>query len=259
MPKTASDTKGPKVNSVVNALATLRIVAASNRPLGVTEITRQLDINLSSCFNILKTLVNEGFLNFDQGTKKYTLGSGALDLSQRTHDAARFFDDLRPRLASLAQRFRVTVGFWEIRDSRLVLTGVADSDDVLRIQMVPGQRLPVGSGAMGRAIAAARGERGEAAAAMLEGVNWYRTPTSRTYIREVAETARRGWALDEGQFLAGVATVATVVRRAPREPAYCIAASGFIGRIDPASLAEAGDAATDLARSVEENWFGVAS
>jgi DNA-binding IclR family transcriptional regulator len=257
MPRNAVETKGPKVNSVVNALATLRIVAASSRPLGVTEIARQLEINLSSCFNILKTLVNEGFLNFDPTTKKYSLGSGALDLAQRTHDASRLFDDLRPKLSAIAQQLRVTVGFWEIRDSRLILTGVVDSDDVLRIQMVPGQRLPIGGGAMGRAIAAAQGLRGEAALAALAGVNWYRSPSPRTYAREVAETAKRGWALDEGQFLAGVATVASVVRRAPREPAYCLVASGFVGRLETTAIEEVGNAITHLAAEVESSWFGL--
>jgi DNA-binding IclR family transcriptional regulator len=246
----------PKVNSVVHALATLRVVAASNHPLGVTEIAREIDINLSSCFNILKTLVAEGFLTFDSLSKKYTLGSGALELSNRTHDAHRLFNDVRPQLTRLATTHKLTVGFWEIRDARLLLTGVVDSDAVIRIQMIPGQRLPLGSGAMGRVIASAQGLRGKELMATIENVNWYRLPSERNYTREVTQTDRTGWAVDSGHFIGGVMTIASAILAGPHDPRYCLAVSGFVGQYEDAEIEEIGRATHETALAIQQSWFG---
>ena len=246
----------PQVNSVVHALATLRVVAASSHPMGVTEIAREIQINLSSCFNILKTLVTEGFLTFDSTSKKYSLGSGALELSNRTNDGHRLFTDVRPKFVKLATKYKLTVGFWEIREARLLLTGVVESDAVIRIQMVPGQRLPLGSGAMGRAIASATGLRGADLASQLEHVNWYREPSLRNYSRDVITTDRTGWSVDFGQFIGGVMTIASVVLAGPRDPRYLIAVSGFLGQFEESDVEEIGMETHRIASEIQHTWFG---
>jgi DNA-binding IclR family transcriptional regulator len=246
----------PQVNSVVYALATLRVVAASTRPLGVTEIARETEINLSSCFNILKTLVAEGFLTFDPKTKKYSLGSGALELSNRARDAYRLFNDVRQQLVGLANRYKLTVGFWEIRDTRVLLSGVIGSDTAISIQMTPGQRLPLGSGAIGRAIASARRLHGADLAAHVANVKWHRRPILFDYANEIRQAEAVGWFVDSGQFLAGVMTIAAAILAGPQDPQYALTASGFVGQFDDDTIERIGRDTRRLAHEIQTDWFG---
>ena len=64
----------PKVGSITHAFAILRHLSTATAPEGVTTIARSLGISPSSCFNILKTLAAEEYVDFNPQTKAYTLG-----------------------------------------------------------------------------------------------------------------------------------------------------------------------------------------
>lgn len=243
------------VRSVRFAIGALRLVAASDRPLGVSEIARELGMSASSCFNVLKTLTSERFLVFDSETKKYTLGAGAMELSSKTQEGQRVFVNYRPRLLDLATSLNVVVGFWEIRNERLILLGVVDSEAAIRIQMVPGQRLPLGAGAMGRVIAAEIGLRGKPLREQLESTRWDRDPSWPSYRKDVTQVAKLGWAVDVGQFIGGVTTIASVICAAPKDPRYCIAASGFVGQVTSSDFQTIGAMTHRIAGEIQEGWF----
>jgi DNA-binding IclR family transcriptional regulator len=245
----------PAVRSVRLALAALRLVAASDRALGVTEIARPIGVSPSTCYNVLKTLTAEQFLAFDSKTKKYTLGSGAIELSSQTNGVQRIFTNYRPKLVELATSLNVVVGFWEVRHQRLILSGVVESNAAIRIQMVPGTRLPLSAGAMGRVIAVELDLGGDELQAHIDQTRWHRTPRLTAYKREVAQARVSGWAPDEGEFIGGVATVASVVAAASGDPRLCITASGFTGQIDSARLSEIGEATHRIAAEIERDWF----
>jgi len=93
----------------------------------------------------------------------------------------------------------------------MVLTQVAESDQVMRIRMGVGQRLPLLIGAMGR-VAAAFGGMDEAEIRRRFGLlRWQRSFTCEEFLEQTAETRRRGWALDEGHYVQGVTTLSAPV------------------------------------------------
>ena len=56
------DTGQKLVPAVQNAMIIMRLLAASGRPMGATQIAREAGLNVSSAFNILRTLSHEGLL-----------------------------------------------------------------------------------------------------------------------------------------------------------------------------------------------------
>src|SRR5438876_5359402 len=69
------------VKPVDNAIRILRYLAVIRQSSTVTIIARELKINPSTCFNILRTLVWNGVVDFDATTKSYKTGPGAIDLA----------------------------------------------------------------------------------------------------------------------------------------------------------------------------------
>ena len=155
-PRGEQRNRGP-VGSVVHALAILRYIALTREPAGVTAIARAIGINPSSCFNILRTLVAEEFVERDDETKTYMLGVAPLDLARSVIDENGAFSYLRADMQRLADTFSVTTTLWRMtRSERWVLVGLTESLALARIHMTIGQRLPLYGGAMGRCLAAHR-------------------------------------------------------------------------------------------------------
>jgi DNA-binding IclR family transcriptional regulator len=80
---------GYEVEGVRKAFTALRLLAASPRPLGITEISRSLGVSKATAFRLMHTLAMEGMAKKDPQTKCYRLGP---DLAHLGHAATQAFD-----------------------------------------------------------------------------------------------------------------------------------------------------------------------
>ena len=209
------------VGSVVNAVAILRYLASSP-PQGVNAIARAVNLNPSSCFNLLKTLTTEAFLEFDHATKTYRATPPAW-LTRPGADIASWISWIREALDAQTTECAVTCGLWQVVGERLILLQVTESPLDTRIHLTIGQRLPIHIGAMGRCIA-------------------------RAYLKDVKQVLKRGWSIDEGNYLRGVTTVAAPITNVDGRVAYCITSTLFTGQMDSRDLDRLGTRMATLAR-----------
>lgn len=252
----ADETKGRRpVPSIVGAAAVLRHLAQMPRKTGVNPIARATGLSPSSCFNILKTLVAEAFVTFDPADRSYTLGPELIRLARHAISPAGTAAILRPMLARFG-REGLASAIWQIRSDRLLLTDFLDSDAATRIHMTVGHRLPLFSGAMGRAIAARLDLEREALHAAFDAIRWGEKPDFDTYVAQVEEARQRGWSIDEGQFIRGVTTVAAVIVD-ESQPRLCISNSFFLGSLDAAQRDAIGKTTAAVARDASARLFGV--
>ncbi|GGC02482.1 transcriptional regulator [Novosphingobium endophyticum] len=240
--ETTADKSGTKVNSVVKAIGILRHLAQTQLPEGVNAIARQVGINPSSCFNILKTLASEEFVRFDKETKTYSLGVGVIDLAVSALDPDAGFQRTRPILERLAREHGVTCGLWRKQEDRLILLGTAESESFARIRFTPGNRLPMYIGAMGRCFIARAGMGEAEIDKTIASLKWASAPPLSRYLGEVRRAAVAGYAVDDGDFLQGITSVATPLISREGSITHCIAATTFKGHLDTAGLKRLGEA-----------------
>jgi DNA-binding IclR family transcriptional regulator len=247
------------VGSIVHALRILRFLARSAQSHGVTAIAREVGISPSSAFNIVKTLVAEGFLHFDAKHKRYSLGPGALELAGRVLDDQRAYDLMRDSLENLAFQVDVTSAFWKLTsDARLMLLGYVEGRALMRIQMTIGQRLPALSGAMGRCYAAKMQLSQDELLAQFQAVRWQKLPDFEVYKLEVELTKTRGWAIDSDNFIRGVTTVAAAITDLKGQPKFFIANSSFAGLHTQKILEKLGESTRDVALAASHRLFNSA-
>jgi len=202
-----------EVPAVAAAIRILRHLAASRAPQGVTPLARALGLNTSTCFNILRTLAQGELVRFDPEAKTYALDLGLVDLARAAFAQGTELGQVLPLMRQLALRHGVTVTFWRpTGPDRMMLTLVAESDQVMRIRMSVGQRLPLLIGAMGRLAAAFGGLEEAELRRRFETLRWRRSFPFESFLEHVEETRRRGWALDEGHYVEGVTTLSAPVR-----------------------------------------------
>lgn len=223
---------GP-VRSVSQAFAILRLLGDTGA-LTLSDIGRSVGLSPSSCLNLLKTLVAEGAI--EREGKRYRL-TAPWQAAEALRDSAgaRLADRALPRMAAFAQNTEAAVGLWKIvsRD-RMQLVVRAESDAGMRLSLADDQRQPLGSGAAGRAIAAAQAVGDAELARRYAPVRWQAELPLETYVRQVDEAASRGYAIDQGYTHRGVWTVAAGMTGIA--PGFCLSASIVAGSQNDAEL-----------------------
>jgi DNA-binding IclR family transcriptional regulator len=238
------------VGSVVSALAILRHLSTTP-PQGVNAIARSLSLNPSTCFNILKTLASEGFLEFDPQTKTYRLTPPSW-IARSGAGMATWTAWIREELRTLALQHEGTCGLWQLSGDRLVLLEVADSPLDTRIHLAAGQRLPRFVGAMGRCIAALDELSLEDVTSILSKLRWQDPPAPRTYWNDIRKVRDQGWAIDAGNLIRGVTTVAAGIVNGDDRILFCLSCSLFDGQLRDRDLPKLGNSIAALARQASK-------
>jgi DNA-binding IclR family transcriptional regulator len=241
-----------RVRSLSLGFAILRLLASSGAQ-SLTEVARALQLNPSSCLNLLRTLVDEGAVDFEGRRKTYRLADdwAATDVFG-TGKAQTLIERMQPLMTHAAKNASATIGLWQVvPGQRVRLISHAECDAMLRIQLAEGQRQPLGSGAIGRALAAAQGlDDGEIARRFAE-VKWQKVVRLRDYIAEVRIAQTCGYAVDDGAAFAGVCSVAVALPHLT--PSFCLSASLFSGSRSADEVKNIGLALLDIKRAMMES------
>ena len=236
------------VGAVVQAVRLLKALEASPRPLGVSALARDAKVNPSTAFNILRTLVVEDLVTFDELSKTYGLGNGLLRLSRRLIGQS-MIDEIRPELARLASETSCLVGLWQVAVDRMILIERALSDRPMRLDMEVKHRLPLIMGAVGRAYAASAGLDEAELRARFKTLRWDGTINIRDYLQEVRAAQANGYGVDRGTLYRGVLSIGAVISGSDGRPAYGLTASDLASNFDDVRVEEVGRRMAELARA----------
>jgi DNA-binding IclR family transcriptional regulator len=164
-----------RVKPVSNAIDIIRYLSKSKQPATVTRLARQLSLNPSTCFNILRTLVWEGLIDFNEAAKSYSVGLGILKLAEGALSEGERLVSMKKNMHELAESYRVTLLLWRrVGDDRMLLVSVENSSADLQIQLRTGQRLPLLLGATGRVFASHLGLTKQELKARFRVLRWAR-------------------------------------------------------------------------------------
>ncbi|HMN82597.1 MAG TPA: IclR family transcriptional regulator [Burkholderiaceae bacterium] len=225
------------VGALASGLSVLRYLTAAAAPVGVSRVARDLGLHSSTCFNLLKTLVHERLVQFDEATKTYAITLGVVELARGALEQKSYVRMIRPHLDELALRHRVTVTLWHrTLDERVVLIDRADNAAAVRVYMSIGQRLPMWIAALGRVIAAHSDLTVAQLKARFRALRWEEPLDFETYLAEVEEARRVGYAVDVGHFSRGITAVSAAVIDAAGQPLMAISPVGISAQLDRAAI-----------------------
>ncbi|MCO5070458.1 MAG: IclR family transcriptional regulator [Rhizobiaceae bacterium] len=246
------------VGAVANAISILRALAESAEPAGVAVVARQTGISVSTCFNILRTLASERLVVFDNVDKTYRIGLGVLEFSVPLLGANQA-DLIRPELQRLSSDHKSLICLWQITErERVMLVDRVSVARTVRVDMSYGSRLPAHVGAVGRCYAAITNIDREALKQRFEHLKWQSPPSFESYLADVDQARRNGFAFDLGQLFIGVEIAASIITDTTGRPRLGISAINIAGQIPRRDLERL---AIDLRNTTDwlsETLFGVA-
>jgi DNA-binding IclR family transcriptional regulator len=226
-----------RVKPVSNAIGILRYLSKSKQAATVTQLARQLAINTSTCFNILRTLLFEGLVEFNESSKSYRVGLGVVKLAEGVLTEAERLVSVRPSLHKIVEEHHVTLLLWRrIGVDRMLLVWVENSSADMQIHLRSGQRLPLLIGATGRVAASRLGLTKRELSRKFRSLRWAKRLSFGDYWRDVQAAKGRGWAIDEGFFSAGTTTVAVPIMDRTGIISHSLVAIMFRGQHDPTGI-----------------------
>jgi DNA-binding IclR family transcriptional regulator len=156
-----------------------------------------------------------------------------------------------PILEDVAKGYQATVGLLRyVSSERLVLLGFAESALAIRIQMTTGQRLPFLLGADGRCVAAVLDLPLEVLAAEFRKLRWQNPPTFEEYLDDVKQAKARGWAIDDGNVMSAITTIAAPIIGNDKRIVYTVNATVFHSQHTEKTLLKIATALKSAAREV---------
>jgi IclR family acetate operon transcriptional repressor len=226
------------LGSVANAARVLKAFNHSQREWGVSDLARQLDIAKSTTHRLLATLTDEGLLEQDAETGRYRVGLAIFDLAAAAQSMDLHEAVLSP-MTTLRNQTGETVQVAVLDGREVVYVHRLDSPNTLRLFLEVGRRNAAHSTGCGKALLAFMPPD------QLERAlkNWKLVAKTQHTIVDIAalrvdlaESRRRGYAINRRESEAGVISVAAPIRDASGRTVAAISVAGPAERLDPLEL-----------------------
>jgi len=142
------------IKSLERGLQIINILGHSSAPLSLNEIAEHFEIDRSSVFRLLATLLKHGYVIQDATTKHYSLGYKVLELSGNFLGYRNIETVLRPIMRQVCMETRQNTHCAVLDGSDVVFIAVELPKDTVTINISVGTREPVTATALGRALLA---------------------------------------------------------------------------------------------------------
>jgi DNA-binding IclR family transcriptional regulator len=219
--------KKPGVKPVGAAKLTieiLRCLAKQRGAIGVTPLASKLERYPGTVYAVLKTLQDEGVVEFNPNTKTYRLSlGGILEISnlQRPMDLPQRIEG---DMYELSDRYGVCIYLSQkVRVNAMIIVACAAPDRPLGLYAKVGHRFPVLLGGTGRLLSGHDGTDDATLRQAFQNYTWPRKkPTFKKWAGQVRHDLAAGYAYEEDSVPEGLASIAVAVNQTDKPVKYVI-------------------------------------
>jgi len=206
----------PSPNSALErALAVLETLLASERPIGLQEIARRLDMPRQSVHRIVNQLLDAGMMQRHLDRDRFALGARLRRLALNTIDHAHRLGPMHGALEDLAERTGETCNLGVLDANDVLLVDRVESHWALRVHSEVGKRLEFHSSGIGKLLVAhlPRERRHRLIASRpLKRFTSFTLITEEELEAEFAVIRRRGYSVSNQGTMLGLFSIAVPVR-----------------------------------------------
>jgi DNA-binding IclR family transcriptional regulator len=248
------------IQTVSNALRLLEVFFTEPE-LGVSELSRRLDLHKNNVFRLLATLELGGYVEQSSATDRYRLGVRSLELGRAYARSHSLVERARPLLHELVAELGETAHLGILRDFEVVHVDGIEPKRLLVTASRVGQRLPGHCSALGKVligcgtnsireqydrIVVARGLEAATPATLTDGMK---------LVEHLRSVGSQGFALDLGECEVGLNCAAAPVYDDSGEVVAALSVSGpsfrlsedvLFDRVLPVLTASAGQLSESL-------------
>jgi len=140
--------------SLDRGIAVLELLDAAPRPVGVREISRQLELSPAIVQRLLKTLSEHNYVRQDDETRRYSIGYRALSLGTSLERTDNVLIAAHAELQNLAAKHKLNGYIGTLQGNRAVYLLSVQSEGPVAIRNEPGEATYLHTTAMGKVLLA---------------------------------------------------------------------------------------------------------
>ncbi len=204
--------KTPPLKTIQRAFEILDVLK-EEKTVGVSELSRRMDLPKSTVHDYLRTLKATGYVVNDGGT--YSLGFRLLELGGHVKYRNRLFHTAKPELERLAEKTGELASINIEEHGRFIILHTEYGAESLQLGIYPGMSTPIHTHAAGKVMLANFAEEKVDRILDEHGLDQVteHTVTDRHELVAELETIReRGYGVDRNQQVVGMSVVATPIQ-----------------------------------------------
>ena len=201
------------VKSAKRTVQVLEILAGSKSSMSLSAISKAGQIPKSSLHGILKTLVDQGWINFIEENSSYVLGLKSLKVGARFLDTDKLTNGALLYMAQFRDTFGETINFGRFDGYNVIYLSSFESSKNLRNYSRIGRSTPAYATSMGKAILAARPfeEVESIYPSSFAKLTANTVPDLSAFEEELTQCQKVGWAIEHGQSSIGYSCLAVAL------------------------------------------------
>jgi len=203
-----------RVPAVDKTFAILDLLAKSKESLGISEITRALNFNKSTVFNISHTLADLEILKQAPGNK-FSLGIKFYLLGRASRIGSEIISTIHPYLELIHQKTNLSVFLGVRSDLHAIIVDKVDAAFDIKISSEIGMRLPLLAGAGGKAMLSRMTDQEIDRILSKNGLQRYTRYTvvdKIKYKKMLNRTRQDGFAVDKEEYIEGIRALAVPLK-----------------------------------------------
>lgn len=233
-----------EIQALAKGLKILNLLEHSRHGMGTTEVAKQLSIDKSSASRLLHTLAKYGFVEQDDNSARYKLGPQLVTLGQHLLNRITLRDHARPYLHELVDKTGECAHLAIQAQRQALYIDQVESTAALRVESEIGTLSPLHCTALGKVMLAF----GDCKMPEEMRPFTHRTVTDPSTLEaQLAQTAKRGYAIDDEEYNYGVRCVAAPVYDHRGALVGTIGISGPAGRVTLERIDEFGTVVRETA------------
>jgi DNA-binding IclR family transcriptional regulator len=232
------------MNTTERVIVILKYIAASNNPVSVADISKELKLSKNNVFRVTTALANEGWIEHNSESKKFTLTGAMVGLGFKALSRLDIQNISIPHLFELQELSGETSTLsMRMGLQRMFINQVPSSHEIRHVVQI-GKRVELWHGASGRAMLAFLNnsvieevfqrfvQSGNSILASGQAI-------STQIIKDQLEIIRmRGYEIALGESVTGVCAIAAPIRGTYSDIVGAIAVAGPLPRFNPEKAEE---------------------
>ncbi|TMA09568.1 MAG: IclR family transcriptional regulator [Deltaproteobacteria bacterium] len=202
------------IQSVSHALDVLEQFQGDADEIGVTELSKKLKLHKNNVFRLLATLEARGYIEQNKLTENYRLGLRCLQLGQNYVQRMGILSQAKSTLQELAKGAKESSFVAVRKGSFIIPLDFVETQNAVRVVSLLGGTLPLHCTAAGKVYLAFDSEKGWEQN-LPEHLQRYTDKTivdRRLLTGQLKEINESGYALEQGEFMEDVVSVAVPIR-----------------------------------------------
>lgn len=209
-------TKKYQAPIVKKAFIILKAISQSSQGLRISEISSTLDISKSTVHGITAALEDQGAINRDSVSKRYTIGITLMELGKAAYEKIDFKKAARPIMEELMEQCQESVFLGVRNGDRVTVIDIVESRKDFKITSPIGTAIPLSAGATGKLFLSMMEPKD--LQKYLDSNQLVRfTPDTITepkqYAAELEKVRKAGFSTDDEEYISGVRAVAAPIKQ----------------------------------------------